>query len=416
MPSAEGNLLSRVVRHPSDLVQVLEANISHRHFHDVEYGRVWEWVIEFWERHAKCPDRDTLRMQYPSFSLERTPEPIDFYISEILSAHKRAGTTEMIIEATNMMAEGYVDDALATLSEGAMDIAQAVTVTRDEEVNAPWRERVNNYKTIEESSGELVGIPSGFPTIDAATGGFSAEQFVVLIAPAKAGKSTTLLKMAISANDAGYSVMFITFEMSNAEQMARYDAMRAGINYNKILRGQMDEDDWGRLRRGMAKAEENPSMHFVHDVHTTTTLSALAAKVQQYKPQLLIVDGVYMMDSEVYGSEASDTKSLTKLSRGLKRLAQTQKIPVIASTQALDHKWSKKTGITSSAAGYTSAFQQDADLMLGLEPTEQDSHIAKLRITDGRNAAKRLVYLVFDWSEGKLEEHAMDDDDEDEDY
>jgi energy-coupling factor transporter ATP-binding protein EcfA2 len=410
MPSvadAEHLMISRVVYYPEEFGAITEAGITKNHFHDEEYGTVWDWLIQFWENHGKVPGRDALRMQFPNFTLAKVPEPLDFYIDRVNTQHRRYETNSMVKESLELLAEEKVDETRSLLSQRLMWLEHDTYRTTDVDLNISWKDRLVEYQVLVDMDGELLGIPTGFPTFDLITGGFQEEQFVVLIGPQKAGKSTILLRCARAANLAGRRVLFIGFEMTNREQGARYDGMVAGFDYTDLLYGRMNPKQRALLEKSWEAQEGLPEMHFVHDMSSATTLASVSAKIQQYRPDIVFIDGVYMMDSEIPDADPMDTRALTRLSRGLKRMAQVRKLPIVVSTQALDWKWSKKEGLTAKAAGYTSAFGQDCDYMFGIEPPDEEDSVAKMRLIAGRTAPRKLILVEFDWPHGRVEEQTM---------
>lgn len=400
---AEAGLLSKVVW-SGELTKALEAGISGKHFHDEEHGAVWDWIAWFYREYGTSPGRDAVRTEYPNYRLVKTPEPLQYYVDRLLEAHKRFETLDLLMEASTLAQDEKIDDAIGVMADGLLTISTETTRSKDDNVVASWEDRLARYEELEAiANGGLMGVPTGFPTIDKITGGLQAEQMTVVIGPQKAGKSAVLLKMAMAANDAGHTVLYVSFEMSNEEMGARYDGLRAGFNYNKILNGTMLAADKEKLRAALQRQKENPPLIFVHDPTSTTTMTAVTAKIHQVQPDIVFIDGVYMMDSEIPGVEATDTKSLTKISRATKRLAQAMKIPIVISTQALDWKWSPKQGLTAKAAGYTSAFGQDCDWMFGAEPPDDDGQ-AKFRLITGRRYSRELIMIDMDWDKGRIEE------------
>jgi len=416
MADAEHLLISKVCYRPETFTEVIGAGIARVHFHDELHGEVWDWLVSFWETHAKVPSRDTLRMQYPTYELVKVPEPIDFYIDQLNIQHRRFETLTMLADAGRLAAEEQFDEARRELSQRLLWVEQDTYRTSDDNFNESWSARLERYQALVDDPSELKGIPTGFPTFDKITAGFQPEQFIVLIGAAKAGKSSVLLRCAKAANEANFKVLVIGFEMSNDEQAARLDGLRGGFNYNLLLQGRMGPRERAALERAGKEAENLPEMIFVHDMASATTLTAVAAKIQEYRPDIVFIDGVYMMDSEVDGAEPMDTRALTKLSRGLKRLAQVRKIPVVATTQALDWKFNKKQGLTARAVGYTSAFAQDCDFLFGVEAIEEEPYKAKMRLIAGRTAPRSVIMVDFDWDNGTIEEEPTWTGDEEEHY
>ena len=135
------------------------------------------------------------------------------------------------------------------------------------------------------------------------------------------------------------------------------------------------------------------------DISSLTTVSAIAGKVQQHKPDLLVVDGVYLMDDE-QGEPKGSPQALTNITRSLKRLAQRFDIPIVGTTQVLSWKIGnrKSRQITAESIGYTSSFAQDSDLVVGVESDPDIENQAILRVVLARTAPKGEVRINWDWN------------------
>jgi hypothetical protein len=119
-----------------------------------------------------------------------------------------------------------------------------------------------------------------------------------------------------------------------------------------------------------------------------------------------------MMDDE-NGEPKGSPQALTNLTRGLKRMSQRLQIPFAISTQVLTWKINRKRGVTTDSIGYTSSFAQDADVLIGVEPTDDDT-VNKIKILDGRNVKRMEIYVKWDWDDGTFEE-VEDEEPDDED-
>jgi len=131
----------------------------------------------------------------------------------------------------------------------------------------------------------------------------------------------------------------------------------------------------------------------------------------------VFIDGVYLMTDDITGDTGgTDTKPLTNISRGLKRLAKSQKITVVGSTQQLYSKTSR--GRTSLyGIGYTSAFSQDADVAIGVEATEDVPNIATMRIHGNRSGPQGTEFnITWNLETGLVEEVGVPDSTEIADY
>jgi replicative DNA helicase len=194
--------------------------------------------------------------------------------------------------------------------------------------------------------------------------------------------------------------------MSNEEQEERIDSIMAGISHSRLRSGTLTKDEWTKLERSVKEIAALPPMTLSADASYTSTLSGIAAKIDAVQPGIVFVDGVYMMQDE-QGQPAGSPQALTNLTRGFKRLAMNRRLPINISTQVLTSKMSKTKGITADSIGYSSSFQQDADNIIGVLPTE-DENVQEISIVLSRNCPKLKVYVAWDWETGQFEELQSD--------
>jgi hypothetical protein len=139
-----------------------------------------------------------------------------------------------------------------------------------------------------------------------------------------------------------------------------------------------------------------------NDSQSTSTVSGVLNKIDQYQADICVVDGVYMMQDEL-GEAQGSPQALTHITRGLKRGAQNKNIPILQTTQALEWKMDKKKGLTGNSIGYSSSFAQDSDLVIGVQPTE-DPNVNCIKSLYSRNTGYIETYVRWDWETGTFEE------------
>jgi replicative DNA helicase len=195
--------------------------------------------------------------------------------------------------------------------------------------------------------------------------------------------------------------MFQSFEMNNHEQQQRHDSMRSHISHGRLRRGKLLPAEEGRYIDVLNVMEKEHSFHLV-DAVNGITVSALSAKIEQCKPDIVFVDGVYLMLDEITG-EMNTPQAITNITRALKRLAQKINKPVIITTQTL--LWKMRAGkVTADSIGYSSSFFQDSDVILGLQPVEEDEDIRLLKIVASRNSGPSEIALTWKWETGCFHE------------
>lgn len=413
MADLEKELISAVVL-DGEMLPAVEAKITPDWFEGETSARAWEWALEHWLKHGEAPSEVALRRAYPTFRIREPEDPLSYLIEEMRERRKHALVIDGMSEIVDLVNEAKNDDALHRMSALVTDVSVEVSALRDTDVTKTWEQRMAAYIDARDHKGELRGWPTGFKHLDQNLGGLQDEQLITLVGLPKSGKSATELVMAIAAHDAGAECLFVGFEMSNQEQEARHDAWVASLDHWKLLHGYLDDSEMRQLRRAMkARAEMQPFI-FSSDLEAHR-VSDLRGLVERYNPDVLFVDGTYLMEDD-RGQEKGSPQALTNITRDLKRLAQSRKIPVVQTTQALHSKTKGK--VTAASVGYTGSFVQDSDVVLAVETVVNDAtgkemHNTKRISTLAARSAPYLEILVdWDWATGSFEERSASENSE----
>jgi replicative DNA helicase len=409
MASTEHLLISKVIQ-TSDLSEVIDAGIRPEHFSG-EWSDIWLWVLNYWREYSTIPTARAFKQEYADVRLLNAEnEPFQALIDEIYIAYKQQHLVQAITSALPALNNNETEEAFNKLSEGLQKASVEVARLRDVDLTQSWEGRLAKYEEMRNTPNGLRGIPTGFLGLDRITAGLRPQQLVTFVGEAKKGKSLMTLIMADAAHNHGITPMYVSFEMSIEEQAARYDAIISGIPHTRIIRGDLTASDMEKLSKALSLRKNMQPFVMTEDAHSLTTVSALAGKVQQHRPRLLIVDGVYLMDDE-NGEPKGSPQALTNITRALKRLAQRFDIPIIGTTQVLSWKLGNKKSrqITAEAIGYTSSFAQDSDLVLGVESDPDVDNQAIIRVILSRSSPKGEVRIKWDWDTMNFTEVDEDD-------
>lgn len=400
----EARLISRAIR-DRDISSLLRRGVRDDWFASDEHRAVWRFVREHFERYGEVPTAVTVKDNWPNYRLLNVEDTLDYLLDQLVAYRRRQSTIRVLQDASEVISTGGdSESAIRVMSAGLSGLLEeGVAEGGDLDLTDDPMSRYEEYLEIKSRPSGLLGLPTGFPTIDRATAGLQPGQLVVLIAAPKVGKSTLMMQVAIAVHEQGRRVMLQSFEMSNREQKDRHDAMRAGISHTRLTRGQLTADEASRYRQMLKRTGSMEAPFLLTDSVTGLTVSALAAKANSASPDVLFVDGVYLMIDEQTGL-ANEPLALTNLTRSLKRLAQRADIPVVISTQVLTWKMRNKS-VSAESIGYSSSFHQDADVILGLQRTDvEDDPLRILKIVASRNCGYAEADLLWDWEQGLFEE------------
>lgn len=394
-------LLSKVIEETS-LLEITDLGIKAECFLDPTNRSLFKAILAYSHEHGTVPSLRRIKRDFPNFKFVSVDEPVTDLVDLTRKYYKLAVLEEALSDA--VVAYDAEDENLVAeiISKAQKKIYSDSVGLRDVDLSKNGQDRLDRYEEYKHLTDGMRGIRSGFPTIDKATQGFQKQQLVTFVGPPKAGKSTIMLLAADAAHRAGYKPLLIGFEMSNEEQEQRLDAIAAKISHHRLRNGTLTKEEWAKLKRSVNGYASMKSFILSNDSQSTTVVSGIQAKVEKHQPDILIVDGVYMMQDE-HGESPGSPQALTNITRAMKRMAQNLQIPIIITTQALEWKMDRKKGLTSGSIGYSSSFAQDSDTIIGVESTD-DERIKKVKILLARNCPPLEVYVQWDWETGEFQE------------
>lgn len=404
----EHRLICRILTEPEEWAAVAAARITDKFFANPKHLRVWQAICAYQREYSTPPTVAMLRQDFPreTYQFIKCHEPIAFLLDELRHAHQGALIEQGIEQAATAWETGDYDAALKSLAHTQAEVHQDIPVADDMDLTKTGDERLAAYmERIGVDAEGIIGIPTGYRCLDLATGGLQPEQLIVLAGFAKNGKSFVLLDMARAAHRAGYSPLFIGFEMSGREQGERIDSARAGVSLTALRNGTLGKDDWELLKRSVRDLSEMNPFIISTDRSRTMTISGIAAKIEQLRPPIVFVDGAYMLEDE-NGEPRLTPRAIGNITNGFKRLAQTFRIPIVISTQGLESKADRGKGpkMNRRTVGYGGSFIYDADAAIGVEIHPDDTDIQILSIMASRTAPPQEFYIRRDWDKGAFEE------------
>ena len=399
----EAKLLSKVLA-DRNLSPLFDRGVSDSWFVDPEVKRVWVFTRQHFFNYAECPSLDVISGNFPTYKLVEVNDSLDYLIDSVIADRRKASTINMMDTTLSILEkEKDHEKALLVLQGGLAKLEEdGLSKTSDLDLTDNPLERFNEYEFRKNNPG-MLGVATGFPTMDLATNGLQDGQLIVIVAPPKTGKSTLALQIAQNVHMQDKKVMFQSFEMSNSEQITRYDSMRARISHSRLINGLLTPEEEARYKQKLENITKMREKFWLVDAASGMTVTGIASKIQVLHPDIVFIDGTYLMIDEQTG-KSNEPLAITNITRSLKRMAQKFKVPIVVSTQALKWKMSKGQ-VTADSIGYSSSFHQDADVLFGLQREDEAVDDTRLlKILDSRNSGRAEVSLMWDWNNGQFRE------------
>lgn len=198
------------------------------------------------------------------------------------------------------------------------------------------------YAAVKEGDAQFhAGIPTGSARLNAVISGLKAPDLFVLAARPGQGKTSMALNWAIAAGVAGNKVQFVSLEMSPEQLHARAVSSLSGVEQWKIRCGNTTADEDERV---ITANDAISNITFDVMKGSARSILDLAAVLTRQKLRgrcdLIIVDYLQL----VRGMDMRNrTNEVGEVSRGLKSLAMSLNVPVVALAQ-LNRESEKRVG------------------------------------------------------------------------
>ena len=259
-----------------------------------------------------------------------------------------------------------------------------------------------------QESGDVTGIPTGFVKLDRMTAGLQKGDLIIVAGRPSMGKTAFAMNIAENAGlRDGMPVAVFSMEMSAEALTKRLISSRGRIDAQKLRRGRLDDEDWGRFSQ-VVKDMDRASFYI--DDTPGLTVNEVRSRARRLALQtgglaLIVLDYLQLMSGSGHGSSSENRATeISEISRGLKSLAKEMNVPLIALSQlnrGVDARTDKRP--LMSDLRESGAIEQDADVILFIyrdEVYNKDSpdnkNRAEVIIGKQRNGPTGIVNLRFD--------------------
>ncbi len=360
---------------------------------------IWEYAIKHMKAHGSGPTDEAITVQFPEYVWDfPASEPLSYYVEQLKRKHAFNLTLVGIQSAYDNLNKREVESAVDDLRDALRKIEDATASEADLDWGTTAEDRYNDYLDIQNKGG-IDGYRTPFDTLDQATQGWHDGEFILVVARQGVGKTWLTNIMAHKNYKDGLKVLYFTKEMPSKQVARRFDALEYELPYQDLRSGQLNsfkEAEWRqKVQEGLPKGQ------LVIVGEETGGVSQVAAKIERHKPDIIFIDGMYLMDDD---QRARDNwLKISNISRDMKRLSKRVMIPIIATVQFNRSADNSKGDASNIAYG---DIAKDADIILGLFQDE-DQRLDKrmtLRVLKQREGARPEIELDWDMANMKFNE------------
>jgi replicative DNA helicase len=363
MNNTEAKLISAVLQDKQVHV-LLQANVENllRTHKDI-----WTFIRNYSETNASVPPTSLVVEKFRDFQPVEGIGATKYHLEELQAEFLNDSVKELLRTAAADVQAGHSSDALENLIQKTSELKKNTAVIRDIDVT-DIEDAVAYYQNVQRQN-EIgsVGIKTGLAGFDNyLPAGIMPGQLGVFLAYPGIGKSWMALYFAVQAWKQGKSPLIISLEMSETEVRNRvFTIMGEGLwSHRKLSAGAVEIDD---LRRWHSKElAGKPEFHIIsNDSGGEVTPSVIRGKIDQYKPDMIIVDYLQLMSPNQKSD--NETVRMKNLSRELKLMAISEEMPIIAISSATPDDVNKLDTVpTLGQTAWSRQIAYDADWVLAL--------------------------------------------------
>jgi replicative DNA helicase len=331
------------------------------------HNDVWNFIRLYSENNQALPPADLVREKFRDFEPLAGVGSTKHHLAELQTEYLNDSLKDLLRNAAGEVQTGNGTEALEHLITKTSELKKNTAAIRD--IDATDLEDAVAYYERVAKQNELgaVGIKTGLPGFDNyLPAGIMPGQLGVFLAYPGIGKSWMALYFAVQAWKQGKSPMIISLEMSETEVRNRvYAIMGEGLwSHRKLSNGEVEID---MLRKWHAnKVEGRPEFHIIsNDSGGEVTPSVIRGKIDQYKPDFVVVDYLQLMSPNQRAD--NETVKMKNLSRELKLMSISEEVPIIAISSATpDDVKDLASAPTLGQTAWSRQISYDADWLLAL--------------------------------------------------
>ena len=394
MANTEAKVLSAVLE-DKQIHVLLQANVDTllRTHNDI-----WLFIRNYFEQNGSTPPSSLVVEKFRDFEPVQGVGATKHHLDELQGEYLEESLKDILRNAASEVQGGQGTEALEHLIAKTSELKKNTAIIRDIDVT-DIDSAVAYYEQVKkQQEAGSIGIKTGLPGFDNyLPAGITPGQLGVFLAYPGIGKSWLSLYFAVQAWKQGRSPLIISLEMSETEVRNRvFTIMGDGTwSHRQLSAGNVEIEDLKKWHK--RNLEGKPEFHIIsNDSGGEVTPSVIRGKIDQYKPDLVIVDYLQLMSPNTKSD--NETVRMKNLSRELKLLAISEEVPILAISSATPDDVTKLDTVpTLGQTAWSRQIAYDADFVLALGRAA-NSDIIECVFRKNRNGfmGEFLVQVDFD--------------------
>jgi replicative DNA helicase len=364
------------------------------------HNDVWNFIRLYAENNGTVPPSSLVVERFRDFEIIKDIGATKHHLEELQTEYLNDTLKDILRSAATEVQSGQGVLALEELITKTSTLKKNTASIRDIDAT-DIDSAISYFENVKEQNAlGKRGIKTGLPGFDNyLPSGIMPGQLGVFLAYPGIGKSWMALYFAVQAWKQGKTPLIISLEMSETEVRNRvFTIMGEGLwSHRKLSNGEVELDMMKKWHTD--KIDGRPPFHIIsNDSGGEVTPSVIRGKLDQYKPDFVVVDYLQLMSPNQKAD--NETVKMKNLSRELKLMAISEEVPIIAISSATPDDVKDMSSVpTLAQTAWSRQIAYDADWVMALGRAS-NSDIIECAFRKNRNGFMGDFLVQCDFDKG----------------
>jgi len=364
------------------------------------HNDVWNFIRLYAENNGTVPPSSLVVERFRDFEIIKDIGATKHHLEELQTEYLNDTLKDILRSAATEVQSGQGVLALEELITKTSTLKKNTASIRDIDAT-DIDSAIAYFENVKEQNAlGKRGIKTGLPGFDNyLPSGIMPGQLGVFLAYPGIGKSWMALYFAVQAWKQGKTPLIISLEMSETEVRNRvFTIMGEGLwSHRKLSNGEVELDMMKKWHTD--KINGRPPFHIIsNDSGGEVTPSVIRGKLDQYKPDFVVVDYLQLMSPNQKAD--NETVKMKNLSRELKLMAISEEVPIIAISSATPDDVKDMSSVpTLAQTAWSRQIAYDADWVMALGRAS-NSDIIECAFRKNRNGFMGDFLVQCDFDKG----------------
>lgn len=300
----------------------------------VGYTDEFQFIKDHVKQYGTVPDKETFLSKFPEIDLIEVTES-DRYLVDTIREECLYYKSVPIIQKAAELLKTDANAAAEYMIHSLRDLQPSYRLG-GVDIIADAQDRYDQFIERKTHQEEFF-FTCGFEELDDLIHGIQREEeLFVIFARTNQGKSWVLEKMCTHIWQLGFNVGYLSPEMGATSVGYRFDTLNTHFSNKGLMWGKddVDEQEYDSYLKNLQMAKNSFIVATPNDFDRKITVSKLKNWIQQYKLDVVAIDGITYMTDERFKRGDSKTITLTNISEDLMSLSMEMKVPILIVVQA----------------------------------------------------------------------------------